>query len=280
MTDLPELKLGGKVAQSPTQRIRRMALLLWGSSGCGKTTLAATAPSNKLWVSFDPDATAALGPRDDIIEVDFSSSPDRVVEKFRQENEDFFRDLDRTLAADEERKIETVVFDSVTSFRDKGLVHGVTVAKGTKKGAKSTLEDPGYSGYGNLNTWTRQLVKNGLEVTLRHNRHVIFIAHEDKPTTDDEGRLLFISIMLGSSLNEQVPVKLTEVWHMEDTGKLRRIQVRPARAFKPMKSRMFITSSKSEFVWDYDDETKEGEGIETWYERWRANNYAKIPLPT
>jgi len=254
-----------------------MAILLWAASGDGKTTLAATAPGKKLWISFDPDATACLGPRDDIVEVKLYDQPARIVEKFKEENSSFFRDLDKMLANDE--SIETVVIDSCTTFRDKAMTHGVAVARNTKKGAKSTLEDPGYAGYGNLNTWTRLLVANALVVTARHNRHIIIIAHEDKPTTNSEGVVMFISIMLGSSLNVQIPVNITEVWHMQDTGSERRIQIRPCRGFKPMKTRMFRTTGKPEFLWNWNDETKEGEGIATWYNRWKEAKFGKIPLP-
>lgn len=276
---MKDITLGGLDVVQPKNIVRRMAILLWASSGDGKTTLAATAPGpKKLWVSFDPDATACLGPRDDIIEVKLYDQPARIVEKFKLEDGPFFRDLDRMLEADPD--IATVVVDSITTFRDKAMIHGVVIAKGTAKGRTSTIEDPGYSGYGNLNTWTRQLVANMLTITAKHNRHVVLIAHEDKPTTNDQGQLLYISIMLGSSLNVQVPVNITECWHMQDTGKKRLIQIRPCRSFKPMKTRMFRTTGEPEFEWNYNDETKEGEGIATWYERWKDAKFGKIDLPS
>ncbi len=272
-----DLTLGGLDVVQPKNIVRRMAMLIWAASGDGKTTLAATAPGKKLWVSFDPDATACLGPRDDIVEVKLYDQPARIVEKFKTEESPFFRDLDKMLTDDE--SLETVVVDSITTFRDKAMTHGVLVARGTAKGKSSTLEDPGYAGYGNLNTWTRLLVANFLSITAKHNRHLILIAHEDKPTTNSDGVVMYISIMLGSSLNVQVPVNITEIWHMQDTGKERRIQIRPCRSFKPMKTRMFRTTGEPEFVWNWNDETKEGEGIATWYNRWKENSFGKIDLP-
>lgn len=279
---MTDIKLGGVDVADTATRQRRMAMLLWGSSGCGKTTLISTAPPKMLWVNFDPDGTSALGQRDDIVEFDFAPEPNRVVEKFRDETSAFFRDLDKILVADEDREIQTVVFDSLTSFRDKAFIHGVKVAQGTRKGRLSTLEEPGYSGWGNVNIWTRLLVTHGLVITLRHNRHVVFIAHEDKPTYSDDGMLLYISIMLGSSLNEQVPVSLNEVWHMEAVGKTgeRRLQIRPCRSYKPMKTRMFKTSGEPEFTWKFDVDNWKGEGIETWYNQWKKNGFAKIALPS
>jgi len=74
-------------------------------------------------------------------------------------------------------------------------------------------------------------------------------------------------------------VKLSEIWNMTDTGRERRIAVRNCRARKPMKSRMFITSEESEFIWHYDADKQEGEGIAQWYERWSQNGGKKIDLP-
>lgn len=275
-----EIKLGNYVLNQPSEKVQRISMLLWGSAGCGKTTLASTAPGKKLWINFDPDGTVSIAnrakERNDIIVLDLSAERDTVVEKFKENNP---LNLDAFLKENED--IETIVVDSLTSFGDKAMSHGVVKAQGTAKGRGSTLEDPGYAGYGNKNTWMRLLVKNMLEVTAKHNKHVIFIAHEDKPTTNDQGAVLFISIMLGSSLNEQVPLQISEVWAMTDTGKERRIAVRPCRARKPMKTRMFRANNQTpEFIWNYDADELTGEGIEQWYASWKANGFAKIELPT
>lgn len=270
MTDT--LELAGLPVLAPEQRRQRLSMLLWGSSGCGKTTLAATAPGKKLWLNFDPDGTEALLGRKDILVVDFSTQPNAVVTKFREENpiriEKFIEDHD----------IDTVVFDSLTSYGEKALHHGVKVAQGTPKGRSATLEDPGYSGYGNKSTWLRLAVKNMLQATGKLGKHCIFIAHEDKPTVDDSGAVLYISIMLGSSLNEQIPISISEVWHLADSGKKRVIAVRSCRSRKPMRTRMFESNSSPEFTLEYDSETNKGDGIETWYNLW-CSTKQKIPLP-
>ena len=46
-----------------------------------------------------------------------------------------------------------------------------------------------------------------------------------------------------------------------------------------MKSRMFIQSGDSDFTWDFNPESWEGEGIEEWYNKWVSNNGQKIKLP-
>lgn len=277
-----EVTIGNyKLGTHDNPQPRRITLLLWGMPKCGKTTLAATAPGKKLWVSFDPECTASLDRKHvDFIDLDLSAERDDVVMKFRENNAGLCREIDKFLG--ENQDVETVVIDSCTTFGAKALAHGVVAAAQTTKGKGSTLEDPGYAGYGNKNTWMNLLVKNMLEVTGKHHRHLIIIAHEDKPEKDSKGVPLFITIMLGTSLVNQVPVNLSEVWHMEVLGAKRqtRIQVRPCRMFKPMGTRMFQTTGEPEFVWDFNVDTWEGEGIAEWFEQWRDNGYGKIALPS
>ena len=270
----PEITLGNMKLSSPIQRTNRMSIMLWGSSGSGKTTFAATAPGKKLWINFDPDGIAALTERDDVHVLDFAHEPNNCVMKFRKENP-----LGLRAFLEEHEDIETVVFDGLTTFGDKALQHGIVEAQGTAKGRSATIEDPGYAGYGNKNTWTRLCVMNLLKVTGEMDRHVIFIAHEDKPVTSSEGVVLYISIMLGSSLNEQIPVVLSEIWNLTDTGKKRLLAVRNCRFKKPVKSRMFTTSGSPEFTLEYDAETGEGEGIATWWKKWKKNGGRKLGLP-
>lgn len=274
MTDEPTvLKFGSVVIDKPRVINKRVSLLLWGPSGAGKTTLAATAPGKKFWINFDPDGTSTLTNREDVIVADLSTQPNSIVQRFTEENP--FR-ISKII---EEQGIDTVVVDSLTSFGDMALSHGVKIAQGTAKGRSSTIEDPGFSGFGNKNTWTRQLVMNMLQVTGKTDTNIIFIAHEDKPEKNDQGVVMYISIMLGSSLNEQLPTKISEIWNLTDTGKERRIAIRACRSRKPMKTRMFKTSGDPEFIWNYDSETEEGEGITDWHKQWLNNDSMKIELP-
>ena len=271
-----DITLGGVALKTPTERASRFSLLLWGPSGMGKTTLASTSPKNILWLNFDPDGTDAITNVEGIEVLDFANEPDSCVEKFKEENPIKLRQF-----LTDRPDIQTVVFDSLTTFGEKALAHGVKVGKQTRKGQSEgiTIESPGYTGYGNKNTWTQLTVRYLLQVTGECKRNVIFIAHEDVPEKDEKGVVLYISIMLGSSLNEQIPVKLSEIWNLTDTGKERRIAIRACRARKPMKSRMFIMSGEPEFIWDYDAVTKEGEGISDWFKQWKENGGEKIPLP-
>lgn len=272
-----DIVLDGRKLEPPAAQIERSSGLIWGPSGAGKTVLASTAPKDILWINFDPDGPATLAQvhgHDNIKVLDYASEPHSCVMKFR--NEDPIG-LDKFLKDNE--NFRSVIFDSLTTYGEKGLHHGVIVAAATVKGRGSTLEDPGYGGYGNKNTWMNMCVMNLLKVTSKYNRHMYFIAHEDKPERDSQGNILSYSIMLGSSLIVQVPVKLSEIWRLEDTGKKRRIAIRSCRMRKPMKTRMFKTDGEPEFDWEYDPDTGKGGTIERWYNKWKDSGGKKLVLP-
>ncbi len=258
----------------PSASVTRFSMLLWGPVGSGKTVLASTAPGTKLWLLFDPNGADSLTFRDDIIVLDLSGEPDAIVREF---SEDDPLRLSKYLQNNPE--IKTVVFDSFTSFGDRALIAGVDEAKKTPKGRDSTIENPGYSGYGNKSAWTRTATLNLLRITAQQNCNMIFTAHEDKAERDKAGLPIHISIMLGSSLVQQVPLNIGEVWRVFDDGKKRVIQTRSRGLYRPMRSRMF-QQSPSQFVWDFNAETNEGGTISDWWEQWRSNQFRKIPVPT
>jgi len=269
----------------PVVEHKRLSMLIWGKSGCGKTELAATAPGNKLFINFDPDGYDTLKPysansgypREGTVKVlDLASEKDSIVKEFKEETTPMIRGIIKYL--EENPECKTVVVDSLTSFGEKALAFGVKDAAGTAKGRGSTLEDPGFAGYGRKNTWTIYLVKTLLQITGRLNRNIIFLAHEGVPDKDKEGVVMQISIMIGGNLAETVPLQISEVWALTDTGKERRIAIRPVRARKPMKTRMFKTQGKQEFLWKYDAETQTGDAIDTWYEQWsKASGKIEVP---
>ena len=56
--------------------------------------------------------------------------------------------------------------------------------------------------------------------------------------------------------------------------------VRSTVTHKPMRSRMFLTpDGVSRFRVTYDQDKGAGDGIEAWYEKWKANGFNKIGLP-
>jgi len=267
-TKEPEITLGTVSITTPKTQVKRMAMVIWGPSGAGKTTLAATAPRPILWINFDPDGTSSLMDQEDILIADFSmENPNKVV-TFKHENSGGIKQV-----LEDHPEIKTVVFDSVTSFNEMALKHGITEVRG------ATMEAPTLQGYGRRNSYTMQAIMSVIRTTGAVNKHVIFIAHEDVPKQDELTGAMMVSILVGGKMQSEIPIKLSEVWHLQDTGKKRLIAIRSSRLRKPMKSRMFETSGNSEFTWNFDPESWEGAGIEDWYITWVENEGRKIPLP-
>lgn len=263
-----EIKFGNVPLTKASEVQQRMSMLLWGTAGSGKTSLAATAPGNKLLINFDPDGPASIASRDDVTVADFSGAPNSITERLKMENVEGLKKIIT------DGEFTTVIVDSLTAYMDKATKHIVTLLKG------ATVERPSQQGYGYRNAYLGQFVSNILRITKECNVHIIFIAHEDVPDKTEDGAIISIPIMLGGKLKEGIPLQISEVWAVEDTGKERRIAVRPCRMRKPMKTRMFDTSSGPEFKWNFDAMKMEGPGtIENFYNMWRDAGFKKIPLP-
>jgi len=268
MTELTKLQ---NIEITPAQdKQARLTQLIWGPSGAGKTTLAATAPGKKLLVMFDPDGDFSIANRDDVDVWDLSRASHNITSTFKDENDPL--GLKKII-----NNYDTFIFDSITNATDKALDAGVAnpLAKG------SSIERPAPTSYQIRNRYALKLVKNALKLTGLHNKHCIFIAHQDTPTKNDEGAVLFITIALGGSLPDSVPIDFSEVWALYDVnnGKEKKIAIRPCRQRQPMKTRMFSTMSDPEFTWKFNPETLEGDTIEKWYNQWLQGGRKKLPLP-
>src|ERR1044072_4653379 len=77
--------LAGGVPITPVGEVSsNMAILLWGEAGGGKTTLACTAPGNKLLVNFDPRGPSSVAYRSDVSVADYSGHGTKIVEEFKR----------------------------------------------------------------------------------------------------------------------------------------------------------------------------------------------------
>jgi len=268
--DEETITIKGQEIRRASNSSNRLTALIWGPSGGGKTTLACTLPGRKLIVNFDPDGPASVANREDVDVLDYPSNTHAITETFKSENEP----LGLTKAV--LQRYDSFIIDSITNASDKSLDAGI--ASSLVKG--SQVERPAPGSYQFRNRLTLKLVKNVLRLTGQYAKHCVFIAHEDSPTTSDEGTVLFISVALGGTLPNSVPIDFSEAWGVYEVGgKGRYIAIRPCRSRKPMKTRMFVTSKEPEFPYTYNADTNEGDGIATWWEMWNKNNKSKIPLP-
>lgn len=258
---MTEFKVGGIGIAKASEKRQRMSILMWGTSGCGKTTLACTAPGRKLLVLFDPDGDASIAGRDDVDVLDLSDAKNSIVELFKSQDNPL--GLGKVIA-----DYDTVIVDSLSSAQHMSVMHAVTQFKG------ASIERPSLQGFGARNALITQLCKNIIKLSKRHGTHCIFIAHEGSPDYSDEGIVRSITFALGGQLKTSAPVDFSECWYVEDTGKARRIAIRPCRQRKPMKSRMFVTNDAPEFTWKHT-----GDEIADWYGAWEKSGWKKQPLP-
>jgi AAA domain len=261
----------------------RMAILLWGSSGVGKTTFAATAPGVKLWLSFGDNEHVPVAHRKDVRVANLSELGFEELFKHAQSDNPF--GLDGILADDED--IETVVCDSATAISFRALQKAVHDKVGAGKGFIPSMEVPGISAYGGRNAIVLQVLTGLLRVTARHNVHLIVTAHEDDPTYVKDGKndvIDYIGMSLGGKLVNNAAWRLSEIWYMsqsEQGDKGRRIAIRPTRLRRPMKTRMFSDKGPAEFFVKYDaDKPDKGQiTIAGWYDAWLKGGKQKMPVP-
>jgi hypothetical protein len=273
--EIPIIRVGGVTVRRNETATRqpRISALAWGDAGAGKTTLAATMPGRKLWFQFDPDGVDSIIGVSDIDVADFSSSAPSVSELFKDEGSPL--GIRSVL-----EQYDSFIFDSLTNITDKTLLQGIDTVKG------ATIERPSPGAYGTRNALAVRLVKNVLRVTGKANKHVLFIAHEGAPTTNEAtGAILHISLALGGQLPNNIGIDFSEFWAMYqvDNRSTRRIAIRPSRQRKPMKTRMFRQNAEPEFDWNFDAEDWNNEKnnkfrMDTWYNMWVAHG-EKLPLP-
>jgi hypothetical protein len=248
-----------------------MYVLVWGASGCGKTTLAATAPGTKAILQFDPQGTTSIANRNDFTVLDLSGVTFRSAMMEFNKPDPFGIKVFVKANSD----IETIVIDSVTTLAFMALQYAVTIA-----GGNSNIDVPGKQGYGTRNNVMRRVVQSIMQICSELGKHLVIITHEGAADQDAAGNTIEVTMSLSRSLASDVALRFNECWHMRDTGNERHIYVRPFGVWRPMKSRLFIASSKTNFIWHYDADTMQGEGIAEWYQQWKDNGGQKLPLPT
>ncbi len=247
----------------------RMSMLLWGESGCGKTTLACTAPGKKLLVLFDPDGAASVKSASDVKVLDTTLAS--VSDIFSQIKSSKPFGLTEVI-----QEYDTLIIDSLTKVSDLCLwqIANLSLAKG------ATPDNPTIAGYGMRNRMVMNFIDNMIKLTQMHNKHLILITHEGAAEKNDSGSVISVGMMLGGQLPNLTTKDISECWHMYDTQGKKRIAIRPERLRSPMKTRMFdLSSNKTGFEWKYNPSTNDGFTIKNAWESWKNGKYAKIQIP-
>ncbi len=276
-----DIEIDGIKIPTLAEAEKRFSLLLWGPAGCGKTVWACSLPGRKLLINFDPDGPSSLGDRDDIIIIDLSGEKHTVVDKFKTDDDPLLPLAGKSFRLSKiliDLDISGVIVDSCSAFSQLATDQGISVTKG------ATVERPSPGAYGARNALTLRMMSGILRTTKRFNRHVIFITHEDDAgVRNSEGELLHITMLIGGKLGSQTALQISEVWHMGDDGKQRKVMIRPARMRKPMKTRMFSADSTIEFTCKYKQfgpDAPYGEhSLASFIEEWEEHGHAKIQVP-
>lgn len=287
---LKPIKLGGGIeAVQGDKSPARLALLLWGPPGAGKTSFAATAPGLKLWFAFGDNEAVPVSKRKDVQIADLSGMDHDELFRHAQNDNPF--GLDKVLAENEE--ITTVVVDSATAIAYMALLKSVLTDK-TGAGGKfvPTMSAPGIAAYGGRNAITLQTISGFLRVTAKHGVHVIVTGHEDTPTMKKEDRggrveevIDYIGIQLGGRITNDMAWRWSEIWHLRDADQRGRLlTVRNYAQRRPMKTRMFTNKDKLpmfELVYDASkpDDAKGQMTIAGWYEQWLDGGRESLPIP-
>jgi hypothetical protein len=275
------LQLGNLSITPGTNVPLRIALLLWGEPGTGKTTLAATAPGRKFWINFDPDGPSAIATRKDYHIADMSELPFPEVMRLMKNG----NPLGLNGLLEKYAEFETVVVDSATMLFYACLEEAVDKKHGaSRQGFSPSMEAPGMTAYGARTQIFTQIMTPILRITGAHKRHLIVTCHEGNPVTrknDDE--ILYISTSLSDTAVRNATSRISEIWRMSGLDTKRRVQVRPTGLYKPMKSRMFDQSGNPQFDWKYDpskpDKDQPDMTIAGWFDAWVGEGGAKLALP-
>lgn len=281
------LELGGIPVTTGVDAADRMAILLWGPATVGKTCFAATAPHDKLWLSFGDNEHVSVAHRKDVHVVNLHTLELNALFKHAQSDNPF--GLDKFLAENE--NFGTVVVDSATALAYRALQKSVLLDKiGAGRGFSPTMEAPGIAAYGGRNAIVLEVLTGILRVTAKHNCHVVICAHEADPTMkqiqgpggSSQEVIDYIGVMLGGQLVNNVTWRLSEIWYMSQENQQRSLMVRPSRKRRPCKTRMFQQRDAApEFELHYDpDLPDDGQPtIASFYEQWIENEKRRIPIP-
>ena len=252
--------------ETPRDAPSRLTMILWGDAGCGKTTLAATAPGRKLFLMLDPDGDMSIRNMPDWERINLSkeNSVDIVKEGMKPDPYTLY-----TLLAN----YDTLIVDSLTKFSEHALQYAVRVAP------KSSIENPGLNGYGLRNIAVSSLISNTLRITGALNKNVIFITHEKDADRNSDGAIVNVGMLLGGQLPNITSKDISEVWNMRDHNGKRYISIRPERFRSPMKSRMFDMTGNTSFEWRYNANTNAGPTIATWWQDYITGSHHKLPVP-
>ncbi len=239
-----------KIPQIYTPENSTINILLWGQEGIGKTFLAASMPKKAMYLTFDPNALNGVNDliatgklnRDEIPFVEYDTGDYKEVASA-------YRDSRNPFGLEEIYKqmpFKTLVIDSLSSFYKLALQWGVEYTALNSPKDKSTIERPGFGGYGVRSVATKEMVFNVLTWCRRHKVNSVFIAHKGEMLKDENTGTLYQGLSLSGDTPSDIAKWFDECWLMgkNEHGE-RSLLVQPSNGIRPLKTRMFADDVRS-----------------------------------
>lgn len=259
--------------QQPDELPPRLTGVLWGKTGCGKTTFLSSLPQPILFVMLDPDGKESIPPECEHYIIDLSSLSDgETVRAIKNTVPAMIERIDKPTAS--------VVVDSLTILAERGLNYAIEQNVGAGKEFKPTIEAPGQTAYGARRQYIIHAVSNILKATAKRGFHCFFTTH-DTEVTDDAGKIINYTMMLGGKANNDVGLKISECWWMREHDGKWFIATRNCRSREPIKSRIFDSKKAPEFELKFDPNlgSDQPHAIAVWHKLWMGGGKKKLPLP-
>ena len=223
-------------------------IFLWGREGVGKTYLTTSMPKPCFYLTFDPNALNGANdllvngsiketdiPMVSFDEGDYKAIRDAYKNPLNPFNlEDYYKQI----------QFKTLVIDSISSFFKLAMQYGVEYASNSLK-ENSTIERPGFAGYGVRSVATKEMIFNVINWCNKHKVNCVIIGHEGEQEKDENTGLRYHTVSLSGDIPLEIARWCDECWMLAPSqDSSRGLVVKPINNARPIKSRMFSSDVK------------------------------------
>ena len=245
-------------------------LLLWGVSGVGKTTLAATLP-NPLFLMFDTNGSLSLKfLKKEVLTLDMNT----IDSKFIKNAYGNISDPLGIKKIIEKYGIKSIILDSATSFEPHIQKYS------TETTSKAEFDMPTLQSYQKKFIALQEIIKNTCAFCTHNNLNFCCIAHEAPLVKDDMTGMVYKTFSMTGKLPSIIPSYFDEVWYMSEINSKKYLKFKQDLKVFPMKTRLFDTSLCDNLLWEYDlNNPNEDEEIGSWIKtqtKQKINSKGKI----